>query len=492
MTVTTNPLPNAAASQTGAFQTQPSLQSLREHFDLQRAGRWTMSQTSADERRELLRRLGEAVKAQRIQLAAALREDLGKSRAEAEITELHPLLEEVRFARRHLASWMQPRRVSGVPGLGGGRSEVRAQARGVSLILSPWNYPVNLSLMPLIGALAAGNTVMLKPSEKAPATARALRDLLTSTFPPGLVSVCEGGPEVAEALLTLPFDHIFFTGSPAIGRRVAAAAARTLASTTLELGGKSPALVDETADLRLAAERIAWGKFLNAGQTCIAPDYVLVHESAAPELTRQLIKATEARYGGPIWQRRGPDYGRMIDAASVARLRDLTQASLRAGARLDYGGVFDEAGRYVSPTLIGGVSPEMPLMQQELFGPVLPIVIYRHLDEALALIRRLEAPLALYLFSRLPEVEARVERETTSGGLVVGGTVIQFVHPHLPFGGVGHSGQGRYHGEYSFRAFSHERAVTHEPPHSPVVSLYPPYGRLLPRLTAWALRKISE
>ena len=458
----------------------------------QQAGRWMAAQRGVSERRQLLERLGAAVKARRVALAAALKADLGKSRAEAEITELHPLLEEIRFARRHLERWMQPRRVSGVASLGWGQAEVQCQPRGNTLILSPWNYPLNLSLMPLIGALSAGNTAILKPSEKAPATARALRELIEQSFAPELVSVVEGGPEVSRALTGLPFDHIFFTGSPAVGQKVMAAAAGTLASVTLELGGKSPALVDKSADLELAATRIAWGKFLNAGQTCIAPDYVLVHESVAGVLADKLIAAIERLYGGPIWQRRGPDYGRMVDQGSVQRLQAATQGSLAMGAALHYGGVFEQQARYISPTLVTGVRPDMPLMQQELFGPVLPMLTYRSADEALALLRGFEKPLALYLFGRGADLEARVRNETASGGLVINGTVIQFVHPHLPFGGVNHSGQGHYHGEYSFRAFSHERAVLRERAVSPVASLYPPYGRALPRLTAWALRKLGE
>ena len=465
---------------------------LRQLFDAQRAARWSTSQTSASERGRLLDRLREAIKANRQELAAALAQDLGKSRAEAEITEIHPLLDELRFARRHLKAWMTPQRVKGAIDLGGGRSEIAPGARGVTLILSPWNYPLNLSLAPLVGALAAGNTAVLKPSEKAPATARALGKLLAATFPPSLVTVVEGQADVAQALLELPFDHIFFTGSPATGRKVMAAAARTLASVTLELGGKSPTIVDASADLGLAAGRIAWGKFLNSGQTCVAPDYVLVHESVADAFEALLPPAIRALYGEGAWQRVGPDYGRMIDAAAVARLRGLTETSVAAGARVVCGGEFDEELRFISPTVLSGVQPGMPIMGEEIFGPVLPILRYRHLDEALELIRSYENPLALYLFSRDPATEAQVRRGTSSGSLVVNGTVIQFVHPYLPFGGVGHSGQGSYHGEQSFRAFSHLRAITREPAFSPVQALYPPYGRVVPRLTAWALRKLRE
>ena len=492
-------LPNAAlpdSPQRGAQHndavpgwTPPQIRAL---FDAQRAARWSTSQTSASERGRLLDRLREAIKANRQELAAALAQDLGKSRAEAEITEIHPLLDELRFAHRHLRTWMTPQRVKGAIDLGGGRSEIVPGARGVTLILSPWNYPLNLSLAPLVGALAAGNTAVLKPSEKAPATARALGKLLAATFPPSLVAVVEGQADVAQALLELPFDHIFFTGSPATGRKVMAAAARTLASVTLELGGKSPTIVDASADLGLAAGRIAWGKFLNSGQTCVAPDYVLVHESVADAFEALLPPAIRALYGEGAWQRVGPDYGRMIDASAVVRLRGLTEASVAAGARVVCGGEFDEELRFISPTVLSGVQPGMPIMGEEIFGPVLPILRYRHLGEALELIRSYENPLALYLFSRDPATEAQVRRGTSSGSLVVNGTVIQFVHPYLPFGGVGHSGQGSYHGEQSFRAFSHLRAITREPAFSPVQALYPPYGRVLPRLTAWALRKLRE
>ncbi len=304
----------------------------------------------------------------------------------------------------------------------------------------------------------------------------------------------EGGPEIAGELLKLPFDHIFFTGSPEVGRKVLATAAETLTSTTLELGGDSPALVDAGADLEVAAERGAWGKFLNVGQSCIAPDYLLAHETVAGTLVQGLIRVVEAQYGGPRWQRHNPDYGRLIDAHSVARLRQATDLSVQAGARIEYGGNFDESGRFGSPTIVSGVNADMALMQHELFGPVLPVLTYRHLDEALDMIRRFEPPLALYLFSSDPETERRVLSETSSGGVVVGGTMIQFVHPHLPFGGVRRSGQGRYHGEYSFRTFSHERAVTRQPSVSPVrsaVSAVRPHPAALDRLGTAQTQRVS-
>ncbi|WP_216328164.1 aldehyde dehydrogenase family protein [Deinococcus aestuarii] len=472
--------------------TAPSPADLQTLFETQRAHRWQAAQTGAAERQALLRRLRSALQARRADLAAALARDLGKSRAEAEITELHPVVEELSHAIHHLPSWMRSRRVPTPSRLVGSRSEVRFEARGVTLILSPWNYPVNLALVPLVASLAAGNTVILKPSEKAPATARALRLLLEEVFEPRLVAVVEGDAEVAGALTALPFDHIFFTGSGEVGRKVLAAAAPNLTGVTLELGGKSPAILDVSADLGLAAERIAWGKFLNAGQTCVAPDYVLVPEELRDAFVLRVDAVIARRFGDRAWLRAGPDYGRMVDGRSVERLERLTQESVAAGARVVLGGEFDPAARFVSPTVVADVTPGMPLMREELFGPVLPVLTYRTLDQALALVRRLDPPLALYAFARDKAAVERITRETTSGGLVVNGTVIHLSSPYLPFGGVGASGSGRYHGEYGFRTFSHERAVLREPPASPVRFMYPPYGRPAPRLVAWALRKLER
>ncbi|SMB89771.1 aldehyde dehydrogenase family protein [Deinococcus hopiensis] len=467
----------------------PKLQAL---FDAQRAWRWRAAQTDAEARRTILRHLREGLRRHRTALADALARDLGKSRAEAEITELHPVMEEIGHTLRHLPRWMAPRPVSTPAALLGTRSEVQSQARGVTLILGPWNYPVNLTLMPLVASLAAGNTVILKPSEKAPATAEALRRLLEEVFEPHLVAVVLGDAGVAEGLTRMPFDHIFFTGSGPVGRRVLAAAAENLTGVTLELGGKSPALVHASADLDLTAQRLGWGKFLNAGQTCVAPDYALVPEALRDTFVERLRGLIAYRFGEGEHLRAGPDYGRMVDARSVERLERLTRESVAAGARVALGGEFDASARFVSPTLVTGVTPEMPLMAEELFGPVLPVLTYRTFDEALALIRRLDPPLALYTFAEDPAAVARVQNETTSGGLIVNGTIIHLSNPNLPFGGVGASGMGRYHGEYGFRTFSHERAVMVEGRNSAIRFMYPPYGRPVPRFLAWALRHMER
>ncbi|MFC4426272.1 aldehyde dehydrogenase family protein [Deinococcus navajonensis] len=470
----------------------PSPAELSALLDRQRAWRWQAAQTTAAQRQVILRRLHDGVAQHRTALAAALALDLGKSRAEAEITELHPVMEEIRHAIKHLPRWMAARRVPTPLMLAGSHSEVQFQARGVTLILSPWNYPANLALVPLVASLAAGNTVVLKPSEKAPHVARALRQLLGSVFEDKLVAVVEGEVEVARALTRLPFDHIFFTGSTAVGRQVMSAAAQNLSSVTLELGGKSPALVHESAHLKRSAERLGWGKFLNAGQTCVAPDYALVPRRMAADLVAELRQAVTHRFGDPQRLRTGGDYVRIVDPGSVRRLEALTRQSVAQGAQIALGGDFDPDARFISPTIVTGVTPDMPLMQEELFGPVLPVLTYDTLDEALALVRRLDPPLALYLFAEDPAVVRRVQRETTSGGMVVGGTIIHLSNPHLPFGGVGSSGQGAYHGEHGFRTFSHQRAVLTETALSGVRFMYPPYGRPLPRLAAWALRRLER
>ncbi|CAM4426742.1 aldehyde dehydrogenase family protein [Deinococcus marmoris] len=471
---------------------QPSETELKALFQTQQDWRWRAAQTGVAERQAVLRRLHDAIKASRVALADAMALDLGKSRAESELTEIHPVLEELQFIIRCLPRWMAPRKIATPLMLAGAQSEVRFQARGVTLILSPWNYPVNLALSPLIASLAAGNTVILKPSEKAPHTSRALKELLEGVFEPRLVAVVEGDGAAAHTLTTLPFDHIFFTGSGAVGRKVMAAAAENLSSVTLELGGKSPALLHPSADLKTAAERVAWGKLLNAGQTCVAPDYVLLPADMRDAFVLELDAVIARRYGDRMWQRAGPDYGRMVDTASVERLQKLTEGSVGQGARVALGGDFDPEARFISPTVVTDVTPDMPLMGGELFGPVLPVLTYDTFEDALALIRRLDPPLALYLFAEDEAAIEQVKHETTSGGMVVGGTVIHLINPHLPFGGVGSSGMGNYHGEHGFRTFSHERAILREPKPSPVRLMYPPYGRPLPRLTAWALRLLER
>jgi aldehyde dehydrogenase (NAD+) len=362
----------------------------------------------------------------------------------------------------------------------------------VVLILAPWNYAFSLVVAPLVAAVAAGNCAILKPSEKTPATSAFLRRFIAEVFAEDEVTVVEGGGEAAEALLALPFDHVFFTGGARIGRSVMAAAARHLASVTLELGGKSPTIVDETANVRAAAQRVVGGKFLNAGQTCVAPDYALVHASRTAEFVAEAKRALDERYGleGAARATSG-DYCRIVDAGHFARLVDVLDRSVAAGARVEVGGERDASERYLAPTILSGVTFDSPVMAEEIFGPVLPVLAYTDLDAALVRLRALGAPLALYIFSRSAAAVEHILAETTAGGTAVNATLLQYGNPGLPFGGVGASGQGSYHGIYGFRTFSHERAVLRQREPSLARFLFPPYRGLIHAIGRQFLRLLE-
>jgi aldehyde dehydrogenase (NAD+) len=439
-------------------------------------------------RRARLDRFAAAIERHRGALAAAMHADFGKPAVEVELTEVQLVLAELDHARRHLARWMRPRRVGTPPLLAGTRSEVRYEPRGVALILAPWNYPVYLLLNPLVAAVAAGNCAVVKPSEKTPATAEALRALLADAFDESEVAVVTGDAGVAEALLALPFDHVFFTGSTRVGRLVMAAAARHLASVTLELGGKSPAVVGPGADLRAAARRILWSKCINAGQTCIAPDYALVHRPARAAFVAELRAAMREFFGSPSPAPSG-DVARIVDDAGWARLARLVDEAVAAGARIEAGGGRDAATRWLAPTVLTGVGPETGLMKEEIFGPILPVLEFDGWDDAAARIEALGRPLALYVFVRRPAEAEPLLRRAPSGGAVVNNVALHLTNPGLPFGGVGASGMGSYHGWYGFRAFSHERAVMRQVWPSAVSLFFPPYGARTWRL-ARVMRKL--
>ena len=456
----------------------PSAELARLHavFAAQRAHRWTMSRTTAAERIARLKRLREAILARRAELAEALHRDFRKPALEVELTEVHPTLEELNYTVKHVKSWMKPKRVGTPLLLSGASSHVRYEARGVVLVLAPWNYPFQLLMAPLIAAIAAGNTVICKPSEKTPNTSRFLARLVKDVFPENEVALFEGGADIAEALLELPFDHFFFTGNPRIGRKVMEAAAKHLASVTLELGGKSPVIIDETADLTATAERIAWGKFINSGQTCIAPDYAFVHASREREFLDAMKAVITRFYGGTETERQAsPDFSRMVDPVAWRRVKDLVDRSVAAGATVEVGGTADGPSRYVSPTVLSGVRSDMPIMEGEIFGPVLPVMTYQKREEVYAHLQAGDKPLALYVFSQDKRAVEDIFRNTTSGSAVVNNVIVQVVNPNLPFGGVGMSGLGNYHGLYGFKTFSHERAVMVQWMKSLAAMFFPPY-----------------
>ncbi|MFJ8866798.1 aldehyde dehydrogenase family protein [Streptomyces sp. NPDC102473] len=389
-------------------------------------------------------------------LAEALRADLGKSRKEAYRTEIDFTVREIDHTLEHLAEWLRPEPAPVPAALAKATASTVQDPLGVVLVIAPWNYPVQLLLAPVAGALAAGNTVVAKPSELAPATSAALARLLPEYLDGDTVTVVEGGIPETTALLAERFDHIFYTGNGTVGRIVMTAAARHLTPVTLELGGKSPVFVDRDTDLRTVAARLAAGKFLNAGQTCVAPDYVLTDPETAPALADALAAAVASLFGPDASAH--PEYGRIVNERHFDRLVDLL-----GSGRTVTGGVHDRATKYIAPTVLADVAPDAPVMGEEIFGPVLPIVTVGGLDEAIDFINDRDKPLALYAFTQNPSVRERLLAETSSGGVGLGLPLAHLTVSDLPFGGVGESGMGNYHGRYSLETFSHRKAVLDTP-----------------------------
>ncbi|GHH04780.1 aldehyde dehydrogenase family protein [Streptomyces rubradiris] len=412
---------------------------------------------SADWRTDQLRRMRALLTERGADLAAALRADLGKSETEAYRTEIDFTVREIDHTLEHLADWLRPEPAPVPPHLGADATAwTQYDPLGVVLVIAPWNYPAQLLLAPMVGALASGNAVVAKPSELAPATSAALAELIPAYLDPDAVAVVEGGVPETTALLAERFDHIFYTGNGTVGRIVMRAAAEHLTPVTLELGGKSPVFVDRGTDLDVVADRLARGKFLNAGQTCVAPDYVLTDPETAPALEAALVRAVEKLFGAD--PARSPEYGRIVNERHFDRL-----SGLLGSGRVAVGGVGDRASKYLAPTVLADVDPASPVMREEIFGPILPIVTVSGLDEAIGFINDRDKPLALYVFSESDETRARIAAETSSGGLGYGLPVAHLTVSDLPFGGVGESGMGNYHGRYSIETFSHRKAVLAKP-----------------------------
>jgi aldehyde dehydrogenase (NAD+) len=391
-----------------------------------------------------------AILGNREKLEQALHADLHKSTYESYMTELGLTMEELNYQKRHLRKWMKTRRHRSALSQFPARSTVTPEPYGVVLVMAPWNYPVLLSLEPLIGAIAAGNCAILKPSAYASQTSQVLADIIASAFEPEFVTVVQGGRKENTDLLNQPFDYIFFTGSVAVGKVVMEAAAKNLTPVTLELGGKSPVIVDETADLDLAAKRIVFGKIINAGQTCIAPDYVLVQQNVKEELLTRIATWVTTFLGTePL---KNPDYPSIITKARFDHLLELMQGnSIRLGGESKY--------PFIAPTVLDNVLLESPVMQEEIFGPLLPILTYDTLEEAIAFVQARPKPLALYLFTKDTAVEKKILRQISFGGGCVNDTIMHVASLHVPFGGVGQSGMGSYHGKASFETFSHYKTM---------------------------------
>ncbi|WP_345070881.1 aldehyde dehydrogenase family protein [Hymenobacter fastidiosus] len=464
--------------------------SLRATFERLRGRSAALRQESWEPRAARLRKLGEWLAKNQPRVQQALYADFRKPAEEVDLCEIYASQSELKHTLQNLKKWMSRRSVGTPLSLLGAKGWVQPEPKGVVLIIAPWNYPFYLAIDPLISALAAGNCCLIKPSEMTPATSRLLRELVAETFDPSEVVVCEGDKDVSTALLRLPFDHIFFTGSPQVGKVVMRAAAEHLTSVTLELGGKSPVVVDETADLRDAAEKIVWGKFLNAGQTCVAPDYLLVQEQVRDQLVQEIRSATRRLYdpkGEGV--QKSSSFARVINGHHFQRLSRLLEEGQRRGGTLEMGGIVDSSECFIEPTLIDGVPTDTGLWSEEIFGPILPMRTYRTLMEAVDFVNERPRPLALYLFSRSADNRRYLLKHAPSGGAAINDTIVHLMHLELPFGGFGNSGMGRCHGRYGFDAFSNLKGVLQQRVgQTSVKLLYPPYTTKVKKMIALVMR----
>lgn len=444
-----------------------AIQDIKEIIDAQREFFASNTTLSFKFRKEQLKKLGNALKEWEKPLCDALWNDLHKSAEEAILTELSIVAGEIKNHIRHLRSWMRTRRVGTPLKMMPSRSSVICEPLGNTLIISPWNYPVQLLLNPLVGAISSGCTAILKPSPYVPTVSKVIEEMINATFDKQYIAVVQGNRTVNEALLENRFDIIFFTGSPQLGKLVMTAAAKNLTPVVLELGGKSPCIIDKEADIKISAKRLAWGKTLNAGQTCIAPDYLLIHKSKINEFVSEFAKAIKQLHGDDIKQSR--HYVRLVSDKAFERVKGY----LKDG-QIVYGGNCDAAERFIGPTLLADVALTSPVMNEEIFGPVLPMISFENHDEVISFIREREKPLALYYFGNVKDAK-EVIRLTSAGGSCINDAIMHIANENMPFGGVGNSGMGHYHGKLSFEAFSHQRSIVTTPTWLDLPFRYMPY-----------------
>lgn len=447
-------------------------------FTAQKAYALKLRKSTCAQRLEVLARFEKVFKASYDKIYASAAADFGKPEAEVDIAEIMIVLSELSHIRKKLKGWMKPVSVRTSMTMLGTSSKIITEPKGTSLVISPWNYPFNLTFGPMMSAIAAGNPVILKPSEMTPNMSRAIAEIVSEAFRPEEVSLFEGDAAVSAYLTSLPFDHIFFTGSPAVGKHVMAAAAKNLTSVTLELGGKSPVIVDKSADIKKTARSVSFGKFSNNGQTCIAPDYLFVHESIKDALVAELKSCIARQYGEGSDAQGNGDYCQVVNQGHHSRISGLLSDALANGAQVISGGQVDDGDRFIAPTLIEGMADSSRIMDEEIFGPVLPIKTFRDLGNVIDYVNSKPKPLALYVFARDKAAINKVLEETSAGDTCINQTVMHFVHPNLPFGGVNNSGIGKSGGEWGFKAFSHERSVLQDkfgsghmmhPPYTPKV-----------------------
>jgi aldehyde dehydrogenase (NAD+) len=470
---------------TPAASTEHSVR-IEELFEAQKAHQYDLATTTARQRIEKLKRLHRAILKYRADIRDALYQDFRKHPFEVDLTEIYPVTSEIRHVKRRLHRWMGKHPVSSPITLLGSRSHIHYEPKGVVLIISPWNFPVTLTFGPLITAIAAGNAVMLKPSEQTPNAAYVMQKIIGEVFPENEVALLPGGIETSKKLLSLPFNHIFFTGSSRVGKIVMEAAAKHLASVTLELGGKSPTIVDESADIDQAARRITWVKCINNGQICIAPDHVYVHENVKDRFIQSVQNYLRQFFGENALDE--PSYARLVNENHFNWVHDLLKDAVRNGAEIQSGGQTDEQERYISPTVLTGTPDHTMIMREEIFGPVLPVETYREITELIDRINAREKPLAIYIYSRKRRNIRQFLHGTRTGGTCINHSGIHFYNNNLPFGGTNFSGIGKGHGWHGFESFSNARAVYHQLFPGPLEILVPPYNRFKQKILDFTIR----
>ena len=455
-------------------------------FALQQQQQYIVANSTASERIKKLKKLKEVIFKYRPEIKEALYNDFRKHPSEADLSEVYAAISEINHTCSNLKRWMRNESVSTPISLLGSSSHIRYEPKGVVLIISPWNFPISLTLSPLVSAIAAGNTVMLKPSEHTPHASKVLKKIIEEVFSKEEAALFEGSVETSTTLLALPFNHIFFTGSPGVGKIVMTAAAKHLSSVTLELGGKSPTIVDETADIDTAARRIAWGKFMNNGQVCVAPDYIFVHESK-----KQLFIDTVKKYIQTLYTENPAEeasYARIVNHRHYLRIKDYIQEAIENGATVEAGATFDDDQNYIAPTILTHVSKKSLLMENEIFGPVMPIFGYTDIEEVIQEINQRAKPLALYIYSSRNKNIEHILANTRAGGTCINHNSVHFFNTNLPFGGSNTSGIGKSHGVFGFKSFSNARGILKQHVPNALELLMPPYNGFKQKLIDFTMK----
>lgn len=450
-------------------------------FNTQKEHQFLVGNTTYKERIKKLKSLKHALEVTYKQdIREALYRDFKKPTLETDLTEIYPVIDEINFVCQHLKSWLKPQKVDTPMTLLGSSSWITNEPKGVCLIISPWNFPVNLTFGPLVSAIAAGNTVVLKPSEMTPHTSKAMSKIVNTIFNANEVTLVEGEVEVSQELLKLPFNHIFFTGSPQVGKLVMKAAAEHLTSVTLELGGKSPVIIDDTSNLDKAVKKIVFGKFLNAGQTCIAPDYIFLNESLKPEFISAFKKYLREFYTENPFK--SDSFGRIVNQKHFNRLKGYLEDAVSKKASIELGAALEAKDNYIAPTLIFNAPEDSDVMQNEIFGPILPVKTYSKTDEVVDYINSKEKPLALYIFSKNKKNINYIINNTRAGSTCINHNLLQFLNHNLPFGGSNNSGIGKSHGYFGFQEFTNQRSVLKQHTIGAVDLLMPPYSNFKQKL----------